>query len=393
MRYQTLSECLYYHNVLLLDCDLNDNEVATFKHEIAHAFSKRILNGMQPLYSFEEGLASILSDEYGNVFNSSYRDTATVLKMLMEVVGTEPFYHMMTTGNIDSLKEALANIDPNVDIDQLLSDIETIYQDGGYMSYNTSQLSKENVLKRIDVDTKITSQKHGYAYFNDLFVKRHSNLLLKSAKKISFVIIGIIFVMALILYLIPEFATKTNQILMVMLPYFVFIMYCINRGQEVAQAMFMNCDHSMLTYGFYREPKVILNLFKERLKSVIFINLLPAFVLATGLVFLLFITGGTTQWIDYPILFFSILAMSIFFSVHHLVLYYLLQPYNANSETKSGTYGIANGLTYLFCYYMLKIRIPIFTFGCLTILFSILYCLISLFLVYRYAPKTFHLKN
>ena len=260
-------------------------------------------------------------------------------------------------------------------------------------SYNTSQLSKENVLKRIDVDTKITSQKHGYAYFNDLFVKRHSNLLLKSAKKISFVIIGIIFVMALILYLIPEFATKTNQILMVMLPYFVFIMYCINRGQEVAQAMFMNCDHSMLTYGFYREPKVILNLFKERLKSVIFINLLPAFVLATGLVFLLFITGGTTQWIDYPILFFSILAMSIFFSVHHLVLYYLLQPYNANSETKSGTYGIANGLTYLFCYYMLKIRIPIFTFGCLTILFSILYCLISLFLVYRYAPKTFHLKN
>ena len=199
--------------------------------------------------------------------------------------------------------------------------------------------------------------------------------------------------MALILYFVPEFSIKVNQVLMVMLPYFVFIMYCINRGQEVAQAMFMNCDHSMLTYGFYREPKVILNLFKERLKSVILINLLPAFVLAMGLVLLLVISGGTTQWVDYPILLFSILAMSIFFSVHHLVLYYLLQPYNANSETKSGTYGIANGLTYLFCYYMLRVRIPIFTFGCLTIIFSILYCLISLFLVYRYAPKTFHIKN
>ena len=260
-------------------------------------------------------------------------------------------------------------------------------------SYKTSQVSKDNVLKRIDIDTNITSKKHGYAYFNDLFVKRHSNLLLKSAKKISFVILGIIFVMALILYFVPEFSIKVNQVLMVMLPYFVFIMYCINRGQEVAQAMFMNCDHSMLTYGFYREPKVILNLFKERLKSVILINLLPAFVLAMGLVLLLVISGGTTQWVDYPILLFSILAMSIFFSVHHLVLYYLLQPYNANSETKSGTYGIANGLTYLFCYYMLRVRIPIFTFGCLTIIFSILYCLISLFLVYRYAPKTFHIKN
>ena len=133
--------------------------------------------------------------------------------------------------------------------------------------------------------------------------------------------------MALILYFVPEFSIKVNQVLMVMLPYFVFIMYCINRGQEVAQAMFMNCDHSMLTYGFYREPKVILNLFnKNRLKSVILINLLPAFVLAMGLVLLLVISGGTTQWVDYPILLFSILAMSIFFSVHHLVLYYLLQP-------------------------------------------------------------------
>ena len=260
-------------------------------------------------------------------------------------------------------------------------------------SYKTTEISKQTVLNRIDVDTNITSHKHGYAYFNDLFVKRHSNLLLKSAKKISLTIFAIIVAMTGIFFVVPAFAEKTNQILLVMLPYFVFIMYCINRGQEVAKAMFMNCDHSMLTYGFYRKPKVILSLFKERLKSVIIINLLPAFVLALGLVFLLAITGGTIQFIDYPILFFSILAMSVFFSVHHLVLYYLLQPYNAESETKSATYGIANGLTYLFCYYMLKIQIPIFTFGCLTIVFSILYCFVSLFLVYRYAPKTFHLKN
>ena len=169
-------------------------------------------------------------------------------------------------------------------------------------------------------------------------------------------------------------------------------MYIINRGQVVSQAMFMNCDHSMLTYGFYREPKVILNLFRERLKSVIVINLLPALVIATGLVFLLYMSGGTTEWLEYPLLFFSIIAMSIFFSVHHLVMYYLLQPYNVHSELKSSTYTVVNAITYFACYYMLQIKMPIFIFGLMTIIFSILYCFISLILVYRFAPKTFKLR-
>lgn len=140
---------LYYNHLLLLDQDLNDNEVATFKHEIAHAISKRIYNDSEPLHSFEEGLASILSDEYGNIFNSSYRDTATVLKMLIEIVGTEPFYQMMTTGNIDSLKEALTCIDPNIDIEQLISDIDTVYQDGGYMNSHTVQVLQYSYIPMI----------------------------------------------------------------------------------------------------------------------------------------------------------------------------------------------------------------------------------------------------
>ena len=38
-------------------------------------------------------------------------------------------------------------------------------------------------LKQISVDTSITSEKSGFQYFHDLFVKRHSKILLKSAKK------------------------------------------------------------------------------------------------------------------------------------------------------------------------------------------------------------------
>ena len=169
-------------------------------------------------------------------------------------------------------------------------------------------------------------------------------------------------------------------------------MYILNRGTTVTQAMFMNCDHSMLTYRIYRTPKVILGVFKERLKTLILINLVPALLIGIGLSFLLYITGGTDNNLNYIILFISIIAMSIFFSVHYLVMYYLLQPYNANTEMKSSTYSIVQGITYFVCYFFIGKQLSTFYFGLATIIFSILYCFISLIIIYKKAPKTFKLR-
>ena len=134
----------------------------------------------------------------------------------------------------------------------------------------------------------------------------------------------------------------------------------------------------MLTYRFYRQPDAILGLFKARLKTIVKINLMPALVIACGLPFLLFVTGGTEYYLNYLLLFVSILAMSVFFSVHHLVLYYLLQPYNVHMESKSGVY---------------TVRIPTLIFASLTILFSVIYIIVALILVYKYAPRYFKLKQ
>ena len=255
-----------------------------------------------------------------------------------------------------------------------------------------TQLIKDTSLKQIELDKNYTSNKSGFAYFHDLFVKRHRKILTTAVKKQSVVILLIIIAMIIGIIMNNDFKVKTNEILMVYLPYFVFIMYCINRSSSVTQAMFMNCDHSMLTYRIYRTPKVILGIFKERLKTLITINLLPAFLIGGGLVLLLYLSGGTDNPINYVILFVSIIAMSIFFSVHYLVMYYLLQPYNVSTEMKSSTYKVVQGLTYIVCWYMIQIQMPIFTFGIATIVFCIVYCLISLFLAYKYAPKTFKLR-
>ena len=263
-----------------------------------------------------------------------------------------------------------------------------------YMQEKASgtQAMKDNSLKQIELDKNYTSNKAGFAFFHDLFVKRHRKILTKAVKKQSVVILLIIIAMIIGIQMNNDFKVRTNEILMVYLPYFVFIMYLINRSSSVTQAMFMNCDHSMLTYRIYRTPKVILGIFKERLKTLITINLLPAVLIGGGLALLLYLSGGTDNPINYAIQFVSIIAMSIFFSVHYLVMYYLLQPYNVSTEMKSSTYRVVQGLTYIVCWYMIQVKMPIFTFGIATIVFCIAYCLISLFLAYKYAPKTFKLR-
>ena len=219
---------------------------------------------------------------------------------------------------------------------QILTETNVYMQENA----NGTQAMKDNSLKQIELDAKYTSNKEGFAYFHDLFVKRHRKILTEAVK----------------------------------------------------QAMFMNCDHSMLTYRIYKTPKVILGIFKERLKTLITINLMPAFLIGGGLALLLYLSGGTGNPINYAILFVSIIAMSIFFSVHYLVMYYLLQPYNVSTEMKSSTYRVVQGLTYIVSWYMIQIKMPIFTFGIATIVFCIAYCFISLFLAYKYAPKTFKLR-
>ena len=257
---------------------------------------------------------------------------------------------------------------------------------------NKEDILQSTTLKQIQMDTADTSHKKGFAYFHELFVKRHKKILTKSAKKTALISLGIMLAVIAGVCYNEELKVRVNQVLLVYLPYFVFVMYMINRGTVVTQAMFMNCDHSMLTYRFFKKPQTILSLFKKRLKTLIGINLIPAIVIAIGLPCILWITGGTDNPFNYIVLCISIIAMSIFFSVHYLVLYYLLQPYNVAIEMKSSTYTLAQSLTYMVCYMMLKIQIPIVSFGMAMVLFSIFYCMIALVLVYKLAPKTFKLR-
>ena len=258
-----------------------------------------------------------------------------------------------------------------------------------------TQTQKETMQGNITADPIQTSKKTGYKYFNDIFIKRHSKLLTKTAKVFTIIAIAIYIAVLVFLFTISdaEGFEGLNKILHSSLPYFLFIMYIINRGEVITQAMFMNCDSSMLTYRFYRQPDAILSLFIERLKSIILINLMPASVIALALSSLLFITGGTNQPINYILIFVSIIMMSVFFSVHTIVLYYLLQPYNKELEAKSFPYSIVNTVTYILCYFAISLKIPTIIFCSAITAFCLIYVIIAFILAYRLAPKTFKLRQ
>ena len=154
-----------------------------------------------------------------------------------------------------------------------------------------------------------------------------------------------------------------------------------------------NYARHVLTYSFYKQPSFILRLFQIRLREIMKINAVPALVIGIGLALILFATGGTDNPLNYVVLVVSILCMSLFFSIHYLTIYYLLQPYNAGTELKSGTYRIVLSVTYVICFALMRLRMPIMIFGIMTIVFCVLYSIVASILVYRLAPKTFRLRT
>lgn len=254
------------------------------------------------------------------------------------------------------------------------------------------QATREATAKKISADTSVTSKRKGFEYLNELFIIRHKGILWNSTRKIAYVCLFIVAGIMLILYLVPEAKPEVNRIVLTYLPYFTFIMYLINRGTGFTQALFMNCDHSLLTYSFYKQPKPLLKLFQIRLREIMKINAVPALVIGVGLALTLYVSGGTDTYLNYVVLIVSVLAMSMFFSVHYLTVYYLLQPYNAGTELKSGMYKVIMSVTYLCCFYLMQLRMPTLIFGIMTIVFCVVYSIVACALVYFLAPVTFKLR-
>lgn len=249
----------------------------------------------------------------------------------------------------------------------------------------------ENEFKNLKLNLQKYNHKKGYDYLNTIFFDRHKKILYRPMF-IQLIIIGILFLAGLIVQIIfPSAISELIEKIDNAIPGFLLIMYLISSSRRITKAMFYNCDISLLRYGFYRDRKVILRNFKIRLFKVAFINLIPALAISVSIMIIVILNGiGNLSSVSPMLL--MILILSLFFTVHDLFLYYIMQPYTTELNIKNPFFNIINGLIFWICYLSSKIKTPPVHFVGIVLGITILYIIIALFSIYKFSEKTFKVK-
>ena len=230
----------------------------------------------------------------------------------------------------------------------------------------------------------------GYALLNELFFRRHKHLIYKPVR-FRLAVMTALWLAGTCLLIVLKDDMKLTKDILELLPPFVFLSYILSISQRVCKAMFMNCDVSLLHYSYYRSREAVLVNFRLRLKKLCYYNLLLIMVLCLYMNSTVVLVGLPYTLSTLLLFDFALLCLAVFFSVHYLFVYYIFQPYNEQFDMKNPFMSILNGLVYLFCYFCMQLEGSLlFVSGVLAA--TLLYIPIALLLVYRLAPKTFHLK-
>lgn len=262
-------------------------------------------------------------------------------------------------------------------------------------STNIDKLKTANVqLKTTDLETEVNLNytETGFKLLNTLFFKRHRRVLYKPVLYKSLFITGLGLVVTALLIWNKVNPKETVETIVgysnILFGYVPFIMYFLCNGEQVAKAMFVNCDFFLFNHAFYRESDNILTLFKLRLVSLFKWNGVP-----TGLlVFFLIVWAlmvGPLLYRNVLLLIIMVLSLGIFFSVHTLFMYYIFQPYTASFDAKNPVYSVINAVVYIVCFSLFNTRAQSFWIAPILTLITLVYSLVALRVVHKYATKTF----
>lgn len=297
------------------------------------------------------------------------------------ILGTTSFIYLWRYNKYQQISKLMLTRDKLLGIENFEEDI--LFES---VKLDENNMSKENLI------TKVYDKKQGYEYLNSLFFHRHRKILL-SPIKILVTIIGVIFLICLcVILFFPSTRDHIPDIIGRITPLSVFIMYQMSTGDTICKAMFYNCDISLLRYHYYREGSVILINFTSRLKMTIFLNIVPAIALCLAIAGIIVASGFSSSLISLIPLLFCIIFLSCFFSIHHLFMYYVLQPYTAELTVDSPSFTIITVVMYLVCYTCLQIHTSSYYFTIGVLIVTIFYMAVALILTYKLAPKTFKLR-
>ena len=279
----------------------------------------------------------------------------------------------------------------------------SLYRTALFAEYTKKQIndSKLKKAKNIDKDklkindtTEFKTDKKGYALLNQLFFKRHQKIILS---RLIWTLIGVLVSIALMsVYLYFEINYSKNpdkSILRYVFTkhagLFTFVLFAINSGTHMAHAMYANCDSALLNYAFYRKPSSIRTMFRLRNKSVFLYNCIPALPIAIFSIVAVALTGGQEYPLQYVFTFAHILLSVAFFSMCHMFIYYILQPYSAELLVKSKLYNFVSFVSGFFFVILIFIPLRAWMLFVAGLIIVVPLALLSDLLVYKISPKTF----
>lgn len=243
-----------------------------------------------------------------------------------------------------------------------------------------------------DINKKEKIKGEGFVYLNNLFFKRHKKHLLKPTliKSGIFLIIGIggfLFASSLTM--------KAKEIYKISIFIIPIISYILFKQDIILMAFYKNCDSSLLYYNFYREDKNLLKMFWLRFNSVFKLMSIPM-----GAMFIIYIGFAikflTKTDLNLTLPIFYIVLNAIFFTILPLFQYYIIQPFDKEGKQKSVVLVLMN----MFLYYIFIFGLPALAtkigeikFMLIISIFMVAFVGLASFLIYKFAPKTFKIKQ
>lgn len=232
--------------------------------------------------------------------------------------------------------------------------------------------------------------KQGYAYLNAIFFARHRSLIRTPVYKRMAIVAALGILGAVAMVFLKDRMDSIQLAPSAFFPFLAVVFSSITVGEKICRAMFYHCDLALTRHSFYRSAAF--EHFGIRLRQIVGHNLLIALVIGAALSMVTLIVDVDHLTMEFALMWLNVISLSIFFSIHHVFLYYIFQPYSTELNVKNPFYFVFTMVVSAACGLAIFLPIAPSVFTAIVVSLTVVYFVIALFMVRRYGHRTFRVK-
>ncbi|MEK4660713.1 hypothetical protein MHH93_02390 [Priestia sp. FSL H7-0729] len=305
------------------------------------------------------------------------------LVTLIALSGTAAGYNLLKHTDFTAAVRAVTNqADPLLNTEIMMANLQQQMVQAKDNDYGKDSLSNLHVRGQTSLGKK------GYEQMHNLLVSRYNHLIQVPFRRrlVAIIIIGLFLSFLAFIFRDHVSLNAVERYA----PILIMAMLSLTIGREVCKGLFLHCDMQLMRYSFYR--KHAKQHFRLRFRSLLVLNLKLGVCLATVLsVPLLVLSEGRVLSTLLPIWVMT-MALSVFFSVHHLLVYYVFQPYTTELNTNNPLFTFVNSLISLGFVTAMFVGPALWILTVVFMVLTVAYLFSAVPLVSKYAPTNFRVK-